>query len=81
MRKTGERRFLGMLDTRSSTLRAILIDQDKLPETEEESRIAIRYMRNFQKKHLKAYLRGYTDFTYFGEQFEVRQEWTNRQKA
>jgi len=74
MRKKGNRRYLGMLDTRTSVLKAILVDQNKLPETEEETMIAIRHMRNFQNKHLRAYLRGQSVFMYYGQQFEVRQQ-------
>jgi len=74
MRKTVTRRYLGMLDTRTWVLRAILADQDKLPETEEETMVAIRHMRNFQNKHLRAYLRGQSHFVYFDNRFEVRQE-------
>ena len=74
MRKKGNRRYLGMLDTRTSVLKAILVDQNKLPETEGETMIAIRHMRNFQNKHLRAYLRGQSVFMYYGQQFEVRQQ-------
>ena len=74
MRKTVTRRFLGMLDTRTSVLRQILVDQNKLPETEEETGMAIRYMRNFQKKHLRAYLRGQSHYKYYGQRFEVKSD-------
>ena len=75
MKKTVIREYLGMLDTKTSTLRAILIKNNKLPDTEEETQLAIRNMRNFQKKHLKAYLRGQSHFMYYEKRFEVRQKW------
>ena len=74
MRKTVTRRYLGMLDTRTGVLKQILTEQDKLPSTEEDTMVLIRHMLNFQNKHLQAYMRGQSVFTWHGDRFEVRQQ-------
>ena len=42
--------------------------------TPEQNKDVVRVTRNFEKAHLKAYLKGYTHFTFHGRVYEVKRK-------
>lgn len=63
MENLSRRRFLGPLDPKNEPVHKGFGDK------------TLREYCNMQKKHLKAYLKGYSYFTYKGEVHGVEQEW------
>jgi len=65
---TGDRKFGGILDYN-------ILKSYKLKEGDDETtRKLIRTTSNFEKAHLKAYLKGYTHFTFHGQVYEVKRK-------
>lgn len=63
---SGNRKFGGILDYN-------ILKSYKLKEGDSEtSRKLIKTTSNFEKAHLKAYLKGYKYFTFHGQIFEVK---------
>lgn len=63
---SGDRKFGGILDYN------IIKDYKLKDQPEEVSKKLIRTTSNFEKAHLKAYLKGYKYFTFHGRIFEVK---------
>ena len=70
---SGNRKFGGILDY--NTLKSY-----KLKDGDEKtSKKLIRTTSNFEKAHLKAYLKGYKYFTFHGNIFEVKDKDENEE--
>lgn len=69
MKEEKKRKFNGILDYN-------VIKGHKITGmTEEENEELIRSTSNFEKAHLRAYLKGYKQFIFHGRAFDVQEEW------
>lgn len=68
MKKQETKTFDGVLDW-------AIIKSHKVKEfTEEQNRDIVKVTRNFEKAHLKAYLKGYKYFKFHGKVYEVKRK-------
>lgn len=64
----GTRKFEGILDW------SVIKTHHMKDASPEENKQIVRGVSNFEKAHLKAYLKGYKYFTYHGQVYEVKEK-------
>lgn len=69
MKEEKKRKFGGILDY------GIIKNHKVEGMSEEDNKKLIKTTSNFEKAHLKAYLKGYKQFTFHNNVFTVKEEW------